>query len=91
MSKAGQVAEATRAVSADAGQVKQLVEQVHSCSQEQAVGLEQINRSIVALEQRTQRTAAASQENASAARELHAQSGVLAEIAHRLSVLVDGE
>ena len=91
MSKATQVAEATRAVSADAGEVKQLVEQVHSCSEEQAIGLEQIGRSITALEQGTQRTAAASEENASAATELHAQSGALTEIAHRLSVLVDGE
>jgi len=90
MSKANLVAEATRAVSIDAGEVQRLVEQVHGCSQEQALELERIGRSITALEQGTQRTAAASEENASAATELHAQSGALAEIAHRLSVLVDG-
>jgi len=91
MSKAKLVAEATRAVSADAGEVKQLVEQVHGCSEEQAKGLEQIGRSITALDHGTQRTAAISEEHASAATELHAQSGALAAIAHRLSVLVDGQ
>jgi methyl-accepting chemotaxis protein/methyl-accepting chemotaxis protein-1 (serine sensor receptor) len=91
MSKARLVAEATGAVSADAGEVRQLVEQVHICSEEQAKGLEQIGRSISALEQLTHRSAAVSQENASAAAELQAQSSALGDIAHRLSVTVDGE
>jgi methyl-accepting chemotaxis protein len=74
MSKANLVAEATRAISVDATEVNQLVDEVHRCSAEQAKGLEQIGRNITALEQVTQRTAAVSEENASAATELNAQS-----------------
>lgn len=91
MSKANLVAESTRAVSVDAAEVNQLVDEVHRCSAEQAKGLEQIGRSITALEQGTQRTAALSEEGASAAAELNAQSGAMADVAHRLAVLVDGE
>ena len=91
MSKANLVAESTRAVSADAAEVNQLVDEVHRCSAEQAKGLEQIGRSITALEQGTQRTAALYEEGASAAAELNAQSGAMADVAHRLAVLVDGE
>jgi len=91
MSKANVVAEATRAISVDAAEVNQLVDEVHRCSAEQAKGLDQIGRSITALEQVTQRTAAVSEEGASAAAELNAQSGTLADIAHHLAVLVDGE
>ena len=91
MSKANLVAESTRAVSVDATQVNQLVDEVHRCSAEQATGLEQIGRSITALEQVTQRTAALSEEGASEATELNAQSGTLADIAHRLAAIVDGE
>jgi methyl-accepting chemotaxis protein len=91
MSKANLVAESTRAVSVDAAEVNRLVDEVHRCSAEQAKGLEQIGRSITALEQVTQRTAALSEEGASAAAELSAQSGAMADVAHRLAVLVDAE
>jgi methyl-accepting chemotaxis protein/methyl-accepting chemotaxis protein-1 (serine sensor receptor) len=91
VSKVNLVAAATRAATADAGHVKSLVEQVHVCSQDQAKGVEQIGKSITVLEQLTQRTAATSEEGASAAAELNAQSAALKDVAHQLAVIMDGE
>jgi methyl-accepting chemotaxis protein/methyl-accepting chemotaxis protein-1 (serine sensor receptor) len=90
VSKVNIVASATHKATEDAEQVKVLVEQVHVCSQEQAKGLEQIGRSIAVLEQLTQKTATMSEEGASAATELNAQSATLKDVAHELTVLVDG-
>ena len=91
MSKVNLVAEATRAATADAAEAKALVEQVHLCSREQASGVEQIGKTITLLEQLTQKTAATSEESASAAAELNAQSAALKDVAHQLAVMVDGE
>ena len=90
MSKVDLVAAATRAATTDAGQVKRLVEHVHSCSQEQAKGIEQIGKSITILEGLTQRTASMSEEGAAAATQLSAQSVTLKDVAHQLTVMVDG-
>jgi methyl-accepting chemotaxis protein/methyl-accepting chemotaxis protein-1 (serine sensor receptor) len=91
MSRVTLVAAATHAATADAGEVKSLVEQVRLCSREQAKGVEQIGKSITVLEQLTQRTAAMSEEGASAATELNAQSASLKDAAYQLAVIVDGE
>jgi hypothetical protein len=48
--------------------------------------IQQIGRSTIALEQATQRTAAVSEENASAAIQLNAASGAVAEIAGSASL-----
>jgi len=91
VSKVNLVAAATHAATKDAEQVKHLVEQVHLCCREQARGVEQIARSVEVLEQLTRKTAAMSEEGASAATELNAQSATLKDVAHQLAVLVDGE
>jgi hypothetical protein len=51
----------------------------------------EFGKSITALEQLTQRTAATSEEGASAAAELNAQSAALEDVAHQLAVIMDGE
>ena len=88
--KLDQMAGAVRSMTQSAVRVKSLVDEVNLGSQEQARGLEQISRSIVEMEQVTQKTAAEAEESASASEELTAQSQSMTSIADRLSVLVDG-
>jgi methyl-accepting chemotaxis protein len=57
-------------------EVKALVDQVNVGSQEQASGMEQIQRAVVQMEQVTQKNAAGAEESASAGTELtgHAET-----------------
>jgi methyl-accepting chemotaxis protein/methyl-accepting chemotaxis protein-1 (serine sensor receptor) len=89
-SKVDRVADSIRALTAQAGQVRTLVDEVNVGSQEQAKGLEQISRAITHMEQAGQATAATAEEGAAAAEELTAQSATLTEIGRQLHGLVDG-
>ncbi|HEX4232158.1 MAG TPA: methyl-accepting chemotaxis protein [Bryobacteraceae bacterium] len=88
--KVDQVATAIRAITDEAAKVKGLVDGVNLGSQEQARGLEQINKAITQMEQVTQQTAAGAEESASAAEELTAQSEGLKDIVARLTAMVGG-
>ena len=90
-SKVDRVAEAIRAVSGEAAQVKTLVDQVSSGSEEQARALEQITKAITLMERSGQTTAATAEESAAAAQELTAQSETLTAIGRQLRELVDGD
>jgi methyl-accepting chemotaxis protein/methyl-accepting chemotaxis protein-1 (serine sensor receptor) len=70
--KVDQVAAAIRAITDEAAKVKGLVDEVKQGSQEQARGIEQINKAVTQMEQLTQQTAAGAEESASAAEELTA-------------------
>ena len=83
-----QVAQAVRAITGSAVQVKGLIDQVSSGSQEQSQGIEQIARALVQIDQVTQTTAANAEENAAAGKQLTAQSESLQGVAERLSELV---
>jgi methyl-accepting chemotaxis protein len=83
-----QVAQAVRAITGSAVQVKGLIDQVNSGGQEQSQGIEQISRALVQIDQVTQTTAANAEENAAAGKELSAQSEDLQGVAERLSALV---
>jgi methyl-accepting chemotaxis protein/methyl-accepting chemotaxis protein-1 (serine sensor receptor) len=85
------VAKAIGAITADADNVKTLVDEVSLSSQEQARGLEQISKAISQMEQLTQKTAATAEESASAGEQLSAQSETLRSCARRLAMLVGGE
>jgi methyl-accepting chemotaxis protein len=89
-SKVDLVAGAIKDITADAAQVKLLVEEMRLSSEEQVKGIDQIGQAVAAMEQLTQRTAATAEESASAAAELSAQSGSLRLLAHKLAVLVGG-
>jgi methyl-accepting chemotaxis protein len=83
-----QVAEAMRAITGSAAQVKGLIDQVNSGGEEQSLGIEQISRALVRIDQVTQKTAENAEENASAGKELTVQSEALRGVAERLAALL---
>jgi methyl-accepting chemotaxis protein len=87
-SKVDQVALAIHTITGDAAKVKVLVDEVNLGSVEQARGIDQIGKAIAQMQQVTQQTAANAEESASAAVQLHAQSGALKDIMQHLTALV---
>ncbi len=84
-----QVGEGAQLV-ADAGQrmqgivggvedVSHLMREISAASQEQSIGIEQINQTVVQMDQATQQNAALVEEATAAARELQNQAGTLTE------------
>ncbi len=86
-----EVESAIAGVTADAGRVKTLVDEVNLSSQEQARGIEQIAKAIVEMEKVTQRTAANAEESASAGEELNAQASQLMTLVRNLREMVGGD
>jgi methyl-accepting chemotaxis protein/methyl-accepting chemotaxis protein-1 (serine sensor receptor) len=86
--KLDQVAQAIRAITGSAAQVKGLIEQVSTGGQEQSRGIDQISRALIEIDQVTQTAAASAEENAAAGKELSMQSEGLQSVAERLSALV---
>ena len=85
-----QVAGVIQTISEESTQLKALVEDVSSSSREQTRGVEQIALAITQMEQITQRTAANSEESASAGEELSAQSRSMKSAADELLDMVGG-
>ncbi len=77
-----------RGVTESASEARALVEAVNQGSQEQARGIDQIARSVVEMQQVTQRNAAGAEESAAAGEELSSQSESLNAIVEKLSQLV---
>lgn len=75
-SRLDHMAGAIRALTENSARVKTLVDQVNLGSQEQARGMERIQRAVIQIEQVTQKNAAGAQQSASAGAELtgHADS-----------------
>jgi methyl-accepting chemotaxis protein/methyl-accepting chemotaxis protein-1 (serine sensor receptor) len=88
--KVDQVAVALGAITADALEVKVLVEEINQGSVEQTGGIEQISRAISQVEQVTQSSAANAEESAAAAQELNAQAGMLKDVVEQLQKMVNG-
>ena len=85
-----QATQARARLVADAGQrmqgivggvedVSHLMREISAASQEQSVGIEQINQTVVQMDQATQQNAALVEEATAAARELQNQAGTLTE------------
>ncbi|KAG1162866.1 hypothetical protein G6F35_019083 [Rhizopus arrhizus] len=53
--------------------------EISAASQEQSIGIEQINQTVVQMDQATQQNAALVEEATAAARELRSQAGTLTE------------
>jgi len=85
------VAEAIRAITASAAQVRLLVDEVSLDSQEQQRGIGQIGKAIAQVGQVTQSAAASAEEGASASEELSAQAQVLHDTVLQLGELVGGK
>lgn len=71
--------------------VTRLVADITSATSEQAQGIDQVNTAVAQMDKVTQRNAAESEETASAAEELSAQSEALKNMVDRLVVLVQGK
>jgi len=85
------VAKSIQQITASATQVKQLVDEIDTGSQEQARGIEQIATAVNQMQQVTQRSAANAEESAAAGQELAAQAQALNAIVHRLRELVGND
>lgn len=84
------VATSIRDTTAEAAQVKTLVDEVSAGSQEQAKGLDQITKAIIDIERAGQNTAASAEQAAAAAEELTAQSVALTDLGENLHALIHG-
>jgi methyl-accepting chemotaxis protein len=72
------------------GKVAQLIDEITSASEEQAQGIEQINKAVSEMDKVTQQTAASAEESASAAEELTAQAEQMKGYVSDLAAVVSG-
>ncbi len=86
--KMEKVVEVIRLITGDSTQIKMLVDQINSGSQEQSRGIGQIANSITQIEKVTQSSAASAEECAAAAEQLTAQSQAVRDIVVELTALV---
>lgn len=86
-SKVDTLAGAMRAITAEANQVRKLVDDVNRNSGDQAHGIEQIGHAMHQMEQVTQRTASSAEEASAAADQLESDSTALAQIVEGLTAL----
>ncbi len=85
--KLDQVAQAVHAITLSASQVKGLVDDVNTGSQEQTRGIGQVAKAIAEMGQVTQRNAASAEESASTAEELTAQSVLLKQAVEQITAM----
>ncbi len=78
-------------ITTQAKKVSELMDEVAASSQEQAKGIEQINKAMVQMESVTQENASSAEESASASEELSAQADNLRIIIKQLLILVNGK
>lgn len=89
--KADQVREALAAVALQAEKVYDLMDEIAAASQEQAQGVDQVNRALGQVGSVTQQNAANAEENAAAADELNNQAESIERIVRELSLMVKGK
>jgi len=68
-----------------------LIDEITAASEEQTIGIEQINKSVTEIDEITQKTAASAEESASASEEMNAQSEQLRNFVRELTSLVGGK
>lgn len=73
-------------INAAVGKVKNLVAEISAASQEQLTGVDQINKTIISLDQNTQQNSSLVEESASAAEELSGQSQELFAIVSQFKI-----
>ena len=77
-------------LAASVGKSAELVGEISAASQEQAQGIEQINKAVSEMDKVVQQTAANSEEAAAASEELSAQAEQMKHFVKELRTLVDG-
>jgi methyl-accepting chemotaxis protein len=83
-----QVATIMREIAGSEEHLRNIVNDIHASSHEQAVGIEQIARRITEIESVTQKTAASAAQGASASRSLLAEAEEMRAISERLKLMV---
>lgn len=82
--------EAFGEVAKSAAKVRELVGEIAAASNEQAQGIEQVNKAVAEMDRVTQQTAANAEESASASEEMNAQAEQMRGIVQELAALVGG-
>jgi methyl-accepting chemotaxis protein len=82
--------EAFAEVAVSASKVGGLVGEIAAASQEQAQGIDQINKAVAEMDKVTQSTAAAAEESASAAEEMNAQAAQMKQVSLALATIIGG-
>jgi methyl-accepting chemotaxis protein len=77
-------------VATSASKVGELVGEIAAASQEQASGIEQVNKAVAEMDKVIQQTAANGEESASASEEMNAQAEQIKRIVGDLMVIVTG-
>ena len=70
--------------------IGQLVDEIATASQEQANGIEQLNKAVAEMDKVTQQTAANAEESASAAEEMNAQANQMRGYIEDLAAVIGG-
>jgi len=78
-------------VATSTAKVGELVSEISAASDEQAKGIEQINRAVTEMDKVTQQNAANAEESASASEELSAQSQQMMDYVNQLTAIVGGK
>ena len=78
-------------VAESSSKVGQLVAQIASASNEQAQGIEQLNRAMLDMERVTQQNATTAEESSEASKELSAQASRMKDVVQGLVGLVGGK
>lgn len=78
-------------VAGSAKKVQELVGEITAASQEQAQGIEQINKAISEMDKVVQKNAASAEESAAAAEEMNAQAQTMKGFAFELMTLMNGK
>jgi len=72
------------------GKIGNLIDEIAAASQEQARGIDQINKAVAGIDKVTQQTAASAEESASASEEMNAQAEQMKNFVQNLSALIVG-
>lgn len=71
--------------------VQELIAEIAAASQEQAQGIEQINKAVSEMDKVIQQTAANAEESASASEELNSQAGEMNQFVNELIMIINGK
>jgi len=85
------VAGAIQTLTQESASIQSLVEEVNAGSQQQARGIDEIERAIRQMESLTQSTAAGAEQSAAAANELRAESETLRGLVERMTALITSQ
>ncbi len=90
VNKSREGAEAIKAIVGGVAKVTELINGIAKASDEQALGVEQVNTAVAQMDKVTQQNASGAEESASAAEELSAQAASTKALVDELIVLVQG-